>query len=123
MKNKLRFFYVLPFVMIPLFSAAQLNTRGDRSESLVKAAVAPQKSKKVSTSKRKQAIFKKRKVKHSPEYEYYARVEKAAKDRKRMLKYLDKPQYYNPLYFGHKRPPKRNPPHKMKFCKECRIRH
>ena len=27
------------------------------------------------------------------------------------------------MYFGHKRPPKKRPANKMKFCKECGIRH
>lgn len=26
-------------------------------------------------------------------------------------------------YFGHKRPPKKRPPHKQKFCKTCKIKH
>jgi hypothetical protein len=34
-----------------------------------------------------------------------------------------KPQYNDPTYFGHKRPPKKRPLGKRKFCKECGIRH
>jgi hypothetical protein len=34
-----------------------------------------------------------------------------------------KAQSTNPLYFGHRRPPKKRPPEKMKFCKVCQIRH
>ncbi len=63
------------------------------------------------------------KVKHSAEYEFYDRVQKAAKMKKRALRKLAKPQYTNPLYFGHKNPPKKHPAHKMRFCKECGIRH
>lgn len=62
-------------------------------------------------------------VRHSAEYQFYARVQKAAKEKKRALRELAKSQYTNPLYFGHARVPKRRPPHKMRFCHECGIRH
>ncbi len=63
------------------------------------------------------------KVKHSAEYQFYDRVQQAAKSKKRTLRKLNKPQYTNPLYFGHKNPPKKREVHKMRFCHECRIRH
>lgn len=63
------------------------------------------------------------KVKHSAEYEFYDRVQRAAKMKKRALRKLAKEQYTNPLYFGHKNPPKKRMPHKMRFCDECGIRH
>lgn len=55
--------------------------------------------------------------------EYYERMEAVAKERKKAARLMEKPQYSNPLYFGHKRPPKKRKPSKMKFCKECGIRH
>ncbi len=51
---------------------------------------------------------KKQKVTRSAEYEFYKRVELAAKDHQRLLKKLAKPQYSNFLYYGHKRKPKMN---------------
>jgi hypothetical protein len=63
------------------------------------------------------------KVKHSAEYAFYDRVQKAAKMKKRALRKLAKPQYTNALYFGHKHPPKKREPHKMRYCHECGIRH
>ncbi|MEQ9592439.1 MAG: hypothetical protein RLN86_07570 [Cyclobacteriaceae bacterium] len=66
---------------------------------------------------------KKPNVKHTAKFEFYKRVERAAKDRQRALKRLSKPQFANPEYFGHKRKPKRRASHKMRFCKECHIRH
>ena len=36
---------------------------------------------------------------------------------------IEKPRYANPLYFGHRRPPKKRPLGKQKFCKTCRIKH
>ncbi len=41
----------------------------------------------------------------------------------KMQKEMKKPQYYNPLYFGHKKPPKKRKTGKRKFCKECAIVH
>lgn len=55
--------------------------------------------------------------------EYYERVDAVMKQRKKAAKIMQKPQYSDPMYFGHKRPPKKRPPQKMKFCKECGIRH
>lgn len=76
---------------------------------------APQKS--------KAAKFKKGKVKYSARYEFYERVEKAAKEKQKLMRKLAKSQYSDPSYFGHKKKPKRRPPHKMRFCDECHIRH
>jgi hypothetical protein len=60
---------------------------------------------------------------YNSEKEYYERVEAFAKTRRKNEKMLMSPQYSDPSYFGHKRPPKKRPPHKMKYCKECGIRH
>jgi hypothetical protein len=57
------------------------------------------------------------------EQEYYERMENVAKLRRKNEKLMEKPQYSNPLYFGHKHPPKKRKPSKMKYCKECGIRH
>ncbi|MDO1447335.1 hypothetical protein Q0590_13790 [Rhodocytophaga aerolata] len=46
-----------------------------------------------------------------------------AKKHEKMAKEMEKPQYSDPSYFGHKNPPKKRKPGKKKFCKECRIRH
>lgn len=55
--------------------------------------------------------------------EFYQRMEDAAKRRQKMEKEMKKPQYSNPLYFGHKKPPKKRPPGKKKFCDVCGIVH
>jgi hypothetical protein len=67
--------------------------------------------------------YKKVNVKHTARYEFYERVEKAAKEKQYILKKLSKPQYSNRLYFGHKHKPKKRPPHKMRYCEQCGIRH
>jgi len=73
--------------------------------------------------KAKSATFRKGKVKYSARYEFYERVEQAAKEKKKLMRKLAKSQYSDPSYFGHKKKPKRRPPHKMRFCDECHIRH
>jgi len=55
--------------------------------------------------------------------EYEKRMETNAKKRKKMEKEMEKPQYSDPTYFGHKKPPKKRKPGKKKFCKECGMRH
>ena len=55
--------------------------------------------------------------------EYYERVEAVMKARKKAARQMEKPQYSDPRYFGHKRPPKKRSPERMRFCKECGIRH
>jgi hypothetical protein len=76
-----------------------------------------------SSKKAKSLKVKKQKVTHSAQFEFYERVEQAAKDHQKQLKKFSKPQYTNFLYYGHRRLPKRRPPHKMRFCNECGIRH
>jgi hypothetical protein len=121
-KLSLRFFYCLLVSCIPWLSNAQSTILGDRNsdESEVKASSAKRAH---LSSKRQKILLKKAKVKNTAQYEFYARIEQVAKDKQRMLKKMATPQYANPSYFGHKRPPKRNPVHKMKYCKECGIRH
>jgi hypothetical protein len=60
---------------------------------------------------------------YNAEKDYYDRMAALEKTRRKNEKMLDDPQYSDPAYFGHKRPPKRRPPNKMKFCKVCGIRH
>lgn len=62
-------------------------------------------------------------IKNSAEYQYYDRVEKIARQKKRWLRKAAKEKYTNPVYFGHQNIPKKRPTHKMKYCWECGIRH
>jgi hypothetical protein len=74
-------------------------------------------------SPRREKAYRKPDVKHTARYEFYERVEKAAKEKQRILKELSKPQYSDFKHFGHKRIPKKRPPHRMRYCGECGIRH
>ncbi len=60
---------------------------------------------------------------YESEQQYYERMEAVAKARRKEEKMLMKPQYSDPMYFGHKRPPKKHRAGKLKYCKECGIRH
>ena len=73
---------------------------------------------------------KQKKTKHStvkpsrnPEQEFYERMAEIEKTRRKNERIMDDPQYSDPMYFGHKKPPKKHKPGKMKFCKVCGIRH
>ncbi len=67
--------------------------------------------------------LKKQKVTHTAQYEFYKRVELAAKEHQRELKKLAKSQYSDFLYYGHKRKPKKHAANEMRYCEECGIRH
>jgi hypothetical protein len=79
------------------------------------------------TTEREYAPKASRKSSHGPthelEEEYYKRMAHLEKSRRKNERLASKPQYSDPLYFGHKHPPKKRKPSKMKFCKQCGIRH
>lgn len=66
---------------------------------------------------------KSRKVTYNAQDEHEDRMKAVVKGHRKAEKEMMKPQYSDPTYFGHKRKPKRSKPGKMKFCKECEIRH
>jgi hypothetical protein len=80
----------------------------------------PEKTKSAEKTKKKKPRGK---VTYDAREKFYDRMEQVAKDNRKAEKELQKPQYSDPSYFGHKRPPKRRPVGKLKFCKECRLRH
>lgn len=72
-------------------------------------------------------VSSKKKKGSGPTYEserqYYERMADLNKAKRKNERLMETPQYSDPTYFGHKRPPKRRPPSKMKYCKVCGIRH
>ncbi|SHG90115.1 hypothetical protein SAMN04488109_2396 [Chryseolinea serpens] len=60
---------------------------------------------------------------YDSQQDYYDRMMAVAKERGKAEREMAKPQYSNPMYFGHKRPPKKHKAGKLKYCKECGIRH
>ena len=55
--------------------------------------------------------------------EYEKRMQANARKNAKLAKEMQKPQYSDPTYFGHKKKPKKRPPGKKKFCKECQMYH
>lgn len=66
---------------------------------------------------------KSRKTTHNAMAQHEERMKEVVKSHRKAEKEMEKPQYSDPTYFGHKRKPKKRPPGKMKYCKECEIRH
>lgn len=62
-------------------------------------------------------------VTYDAERKYYQRAKEVSKERVKAEKESQKPQYSDPMYFGHKKPPKKRPLGKQKFCKECGMKH
>jgi len=54
---------------------------------------------------------------------FYDRMEMNSKKRRKNENMESTPQYSNFQYFGHRKPPKKRSPEKMKYCKICGIRH
>lgn len=55
--------------------------------------------------------------------EFRERVSESYKKRAKQERKADKARYKDPTYFGHKKPPKKRPPGRQKFCKECGMKH
>ena len=55
--------------------------------------------------------------------DFRARIRQVNREKIREERKANKPQFTNHEYFGHKRPPKKRPPGKQKFCKVCKIKH
>ncbi len=73
---------------------------------------------------------KKKKAKHGYDKEFDKKIEEFDKRMKanakasmKMEREMQKPQYSDPTYFGHKKKPKKRPPGKKKFCKVCGMKH
>lgn len=55
--------------------------------------------------------------------EYEKRMEANAREDRKLDRAMQKPQYSDPSYFGHKRKPKKRPVGKRKLCQECHVVH
>jgi hypothetical protein len=121
---KLRFFIAFAAMVISFALRAQDNTLGDRNAKEEEVTTGTsKKAYRLRLTRKQRLLLRHPKVKHSAEYEFYARVEKAAREKQKMLRKMAKPQYSNFLYYGHKSPPKKHLPFQMRYCKECGIRH
>lgn len=118
-------FIFLLFVVFSASAQKQAISNSLHPASSVKPGTVDKHSskKKYYEPKRAKSNYRKPRVTHTAQYEFYERVEKAAKEKQRILRKLSKRAYSDPRYFGHKKLPKKRPPHKMRFCGECQIRH
>jgi len=70
---------------------------------------------------------KKEKKSNGPTYnaqkEFEDRMQARAKTYRKNEKMLMRRQFNDPSYFGHKHKPKKHSAAKMRYCKECGIRH
>jgi hypothetical protein len=116
---------LLSLFLILLVSASYAQKRKQRGSG--EAEVGPTSLDPLPTERHPPKEARKRAETKGPTYNaekaYYDRMEALVKVRRKNEKMLMTPQYSDPSYFGHKRPPKKRPAHKMKFCKECGIRH
>lgn len=88
------------------------NSKAPSSATTIKTSTSKRKSKK------KQPIVYDQLVVEQKEL-----MEANVKKYNKIAKELEKPQYSDPMYFGHKKKPKKRPPGKKKFCKECQMWH
>jgi hypothetical protein len=118
----LRIIPVLFLAFVTVSSFAQSRKHKKRAQSAQEAT-----SLEPSEQQAEYAPKVSRKSSKGPTYEleeqYYQRMADLEKARKKNERLMAKPQYSDPLYFGHKHPPKKRKPSRMKFCKECGIRH
>jgi hypothetical protein len=108
--------YLLAIVVCSLFSLTAIaqNTRNGSSSSETGNS-------EVFMRERQNMRIFARRVRAAPTRNAFA--EARIKERQKMAEEMKKPQYSDKMYFGHKRPPKKRPVHKRKFCKECGIVH
>ena len=122
-KLKLGFFIGFLLMASPYLCKGQNNTLGDRDVREPAVETQHRAVRKHHISLKQRLLFRKPNVKHTAQYEFYVRIEKAAKEKQRMLRKLARPQYSDFTYFGHKNKPKKHLPYAMRYCKECGIRH
>lgn len=122
-----RIILIVFLIAVSVESRAQFWKNKKRKEQREAAVQQPTSLDPSSSTQKNYAPKETRKPAKGPTYgleeEYYERMEGLEKVRKKNERMMEKPQYSDPKYFGHKRPPKKRKASKMKFCKECGIRH
>lgn len=112
---------LLCFVLM-LLMCASLYAQNTRSVEMPKP---PSPTYQSSKKKQKKGMFTflKRKRPKNEVAEFRSRLQGVYKQKAKEEKESKKPRYSEPSYFGHKRPPKKRPVGKQKFCKVCKIKH
>jgi hypothetical protein len=115
--SNMSFKYTILFVFLLATSQKVL------AQSNGPSSLSPNYSEQTKTSEKTKKKKSGRKITYDARDKFYDRMEQVAKDNRKAEKELQKPQYADPTYFGHKKPPKRRSAGKLKYCKECGIRH
>ncbi len=119
----LRYFLLLVFVLAFATSFAQSKRKKAKKEVTAAgqpSSLAPYYPQKEYEPKKRKTSGK---VTYNARDKFYDRMEALEKAGRKSEKEMEKPQNSDPMYFGHKRPPKKRPVNKMKYCKVCGIRH
>ena len=116
---------ILPISILPILSLAASVAYGQSSDKVDKSTTPNS----ISPNKEEREYSPKKTGNgmtlnyENAEQEFQDRMHDLQKTRRKNERLMDKPQYSDPMYFGHKHPPKKHKPSKMKFCKVCGIRH
>lgn len=113
-------FFVVTSVIIGMVSLQEVYAQTSRdSETFVV------KTEQSSSKKKKKRLFTSKynnKLNNAVD-EFDQLMKSNVKKRAKISRKMEKPQYSDPTYFGHKKPPKKRPLGKRKMCKECGIVH
>ena len=123
MKFKIMIWTMMLMALVTTTFAQKQNKRKKSSEAVRSTSREPfhvERESKKYTPGRKQADWK---VSYHPEEAFHRQMKTLAKERRKAERMAETPQYSDPMYFGHKRRPKKHKAGKLKFCKECGIRH
>lgn len=120
--NKQGILWSLIFIFCIAQASAQNTRENSRDDARSRAEIRESSAEKRASKKKKLKRSIARQFDQKID-EYYQRMEDNAKRRERMAREMQKPQYSDPSYFGHKKKPKKRPPGKKKFCEECGIWH
>lgn len=116
----IRFLFLTGIVFLLSFSTSLAQSSREvetRSEYSTFGAKASKKNKKSKKSDLKLKTYA------ETQAEFQKRMKLVAREHRKRDKEMKKPQYSDPTYFGHKKPPKIRPVGKRKMCKECGIVH
>ncbi|MBV6647939.1 MAG: hypothetical protein KI790_20935 [Cyclobacteriaceae bacterium] len=111
--------------VLPVFLTGYCVVAHSQSTRDVEAPKPPQAQYQAMKKEKKANVFAKvfRKKEKTEVQQFRERVSENLRKRYKEERQADKPQYNNPTYFGHKKPPKKRPLNKRKMCKECGIKH
>ena len=110
------FFFGIFFICLTHQSHAQSSRESEIKEESARSG-------RISSTQKK-ASKKSQNLQFDQSIKDYEKLMKENKKKyRKMAKGMEKPQYSDPTYFGHKKKPKKRPKGKRKFCEECGIVH